>query len=86
MFAPIPSVRIRQHSILTESRVATPIATAALYSAVSLDDGVDAGAVESPKVEHDAQGHYMNCPHCGKRVPMARLAVGKAEAWRPAKE
>ena len=55
----------------------------ALYSAVSLEDAVDAGAVESPKVEHDAQGHYMSCPHCGKRVPMARLATGKAEAWKP---
>jgi DNA-directed RNA polymerase subunit RPC12/RpoP len=57
----------------------------ALYSAVSLEDGVDAGAVESPKVEHDTQGDYMRCPHCAKRVPMARMAVGNAEAWRPAK-
>jgi endogenous inhibitor of DNA gyrase (YacG/DUF329 family) len=56
-----------------------------LYSAVSLEDGVDAGSVESPKVERDSQGHYMNCPHCGKRVPMARLSTGKAEAWQPAK-
>lgn len=57
----------------------------ALYSSVSLEDGVDAGAVESPKVEHDGQGHYMKCPHCGSRVPMARLKLGNAEAWRPAK-
>jgi hypothetical protein len=42
--------------------VPCPSCGKALYSAVSLEDGVDAGAVESPKVEHDAQGHYMNCP------------------------
>jgi hypothetical protein len=57
----------------------------ALYSSVSLDDGVDAGAVGSPKVEHDMQGDYMKCPHCAKRVPMARMAAGNAEAWKPAK-
>jgi DNA-directed RNA polymerase subunit RPC12/RpoP len=57
----------------------------ALYSAVSLEDAVDAGAIESPKVEHDLQGDYMRCPHCGKRVPMARMTVGNAEAWRPVK-
>jgi len=56
----------------------------ALYSSVSLDDGVDAGAVGSPKVEHDGQGDYMKCPHCARRVPMARMTAGNAEAWRPA--
>lgn len=56
----------------------------ALYCAVSLDDGVDAGAVESPKVEHDRDGDYMKCPHCAWRVAMARMKVGNAEAWRPA--
>jgi DNA-directed RNA polymerase subunit RPC12/RpoP len=58
----------------------------AMYSAVSLEDAVDAGSVESPKVEHDLQGDYMRCPHCAQRVPMARMTVGNAEAWRPAKE
>jgi hypothetical protein len=52
---------------------------------VSLDDGVDAGAVESPKVRHDSSGDYMNCPHCARRVPMARMKIGNAEAWRPAR-
>ncbi len=55
----------------------------ALYSAVSLDNGVDAGAVESPQVEADAQGFHMNCPHCGTRIRMERMVVGAAEAWRP---
>jgi endogenous inhibitor of DNA gyrase (YacG/DUF329 family) len=57
----------------------------ALYSAVSLDDGVDAGAVESPKVRRDSGGDYMNCPHCGRRIAMALMKVGNAEAWRPAR-
>jgi hypothetical protein len=56
----------------------------ALYSAVSLEDGVDAGAVESPRVERDAAGHYMTCPHCTQRVRMERITAGSAEAWQPA--
>jgi hypothetical protein len=64
--------------------VPCPACAAPLYSAVSLEDGVDAGAVESPKVEHDARGDYMTCPGCKARVPMARMRIGNAEAWRPA--
>lgn len=56
----------------------------ALYSAVSLENGVDAGAVESPKVERDTRGYYMNCPHCSKRVAMEHMTKGNAEAWKPA--
>lgn len=56
----------------------------ALYFAVSLENGVDSGAAESPKVERDARGYYMNCPHCGKRVAMELLTAGNAEAWKPA--
>jgi hypothetical protein len=58
----------------------------ALYSAVSLEDGIDAGAAESPKVEHDERGWYMACPHCAKRVAMERLTAGRAEAWKVARE
>jgi DNA-directed RNA polymerase subunit RPC12/RpoP len=65
--------------------VPCPACGSALYSAVSLEDGVDAGAAESPKIEHDARGDYMNCPSCGARVPMARMRIGNAEAWRPAR-
>ena len=65
--------------------VPCPSCGKALYCAVSLDDGVDAGAVESPKVRRDSAGDYMNCPHCAQRIPMARMKVGNAEAWRPAR-
>jgi len=64
--------------------VPCPACQRALYTAVSLEDGVDAGAVGSPKVEHDARGDYMTCPGCNARVPMARMRIGNAEAWRPA--
>jgi DNA-directed RNA polymerase subunit RPC12/RpoP len=57
----------------------------ALYCAVSLEDGVDAGAVESPRVEHDAGGYYMKCPHCAQRVAMERISAGSAEAWQLAR-
>lgn len=60
--------------------VPCPSCGKALYSAVSLDDGVDAGAVEAPKVLHDAEGDYMKCPHCARRIPMARMCEGQAEA------
>jgi hypothetical protein len=55
-----------------------------MYWAVSLEDGVDAGAVESPRVERDAQGYFMSCPHCAVRIAMERVTAGSAEAWKPA--
>jgi hypothetical protein len=72
--------------VLPTHDVPCPRCGGTLYSAVSLDDGVDAGAIESPKVEHDAQGDFMRCPHCARRVAMVRMAVGRAQAWRPAKQ
>ena len=69
--------------MLPTHHVPCPRCGKALYSAVSLDDGVDAGAVESPRVESDADGFHMNCPHCGERIAMQRMTVGAAEAWRP---
>ena len=69
--------------MLPTHHVPCPRCGKALYSAVSLDDGVDAGAVESPRVESDPDGFHMNCPHCGKRIAMQRMTVGAAEAWRP---
>jgi hypothetical protein len=55
-----------------------------MYWAVSLEDAVDAGAVESPRVERDAQGYYTTCPHCAQRIGMERVTAGSAEAWKPA--
>ena len=55
-----------------------------LYWAVSLEDAVDAGAVESPRVDRDAQGYYTTCPHCTQRIGMERVTAGSAEAWKPA--
>jgi hypothetical protein len=56
-----------------------------MYWAVSLEDAVDAGAVESPRVDRDLDGYYTTCPHCAERVPMERMTEAAAEAWRPAR-
>ena len=54
-----------------------------LYSAVSLEDGVNAGAPESPAIERDAQGEYMTCPHCAGRVGMRIERRGDAAEVHP---
>lgn len=65
--------------------VPCPRCQKALYRAVSLEDAVDAGAAESPKVERDAAGgFYLDCPHCGQRIAMQRVTAGFAAAWKPA--
>ena len=64
--------------------VPCPQCSKPMYWAVSLEDAVDAGAVESPRIEKDAHGYFMHCPHCARRVPMERVTAGSAEAWRPA--
>jgi hypothetical protein len=48
-----------------------------LYTALSLEDVVDADAPTSPKVEHDERGHYVRCEHCGRRVAMTRITTAQ---------
>lgn len=55
-----------------------------LYSATSLEDAVVATTPESPKIERDEHGYFMECPNCKSRVAMRRVARGDAAAWRPA--
>ena len=54
----------------------------ALYSAISLDDGVNPGGVESPDVHADNQGFYMTCPGCQVRVRMEKITAAGREAFR----
>jgi DNA-directed RNA polymerase subunit RPC12/RpoP len=54
-----------------------------LYSAISLEDATNAGAVSSPKIEKSAQGYYMHCPHCGERIAMQRMTAGDSKAFQP---
>jgi DNA-directed RNA polymerase subunit RPC12/RpoP len=35
--------------------------------------GVGAKTVDSPEIEQDAKGDFMNCPHCSRRVAMERI-------------
>jgi endogenous inhibitor of DNA gyrase (YacG/DUF329 family) len=57
----------------------------ALFSAISLEDGVNADTPETPDVHEDKDGHYMNCPHCRERVPMERITSGHAVAYQLAR-
>lgn len=53
-----------------------------LYSALSLDDGIAPRTPESPRIEADAAGFYMSCPHCAQRVRMERYTAQGREAFR----
>ena len=55
-----------------------------LYTALSLEDVVAAGSPASPRVMTDGKGDYLNCPHCGERVPMKRVRTGAGEGYRVA--
>ena len=46
-----------------------------LYTALSLEDVVAADAPTGPKVENDAKGDYLSCPHCNARIAMERITV-----------
>jgi DNA-directed RNA polymerase subunit RPC12/RpoP len=46
-----------------------------IYTALSLEDVVAADAPTSPKVESDAQGDYLRCPHCTTRIAMKRVTI-----------
>jgi hypothetical protein len=64
--------------------VPCPSCGKALYSSVSLEDGVNADTPESPVVREDPGGLYMNCPYCETRVPMERITLGNAVAYQVA--
>ena len=57
-----------------------------LYSALSLENVVDADAPTSPKVESDASGHYLLCGHCKAHVPMKLVEIRGRRGFRVAHE
>lgn len=62
--------------------VPCPHCGAALYSATSLDDGVNPDTPESPNVQTDERGFFLECPHCRKRVQMERFTAEGRDAFR----
>jgi DNA-directed RNA polymerase subunit RPC12/RpoP len=62
--------------------VPCPHCGAALYSATSLDDGINPDTPESPSVQTDAKGFYIQCPKCRSRVPMERFSAEGRDAFR----
>lgn len=55
-----------------------------LYTALSLEDVLAADAPMSPKVENDARGDYLQCGHCGARIPMKRVTTKAGVGFRVA--
>jgi DNA-directed RNA polymerase subunit RPC12/RpoP len=53
-----------------------------LYTALSLENVVDADAPTSPKVVSDASGDYLRCPHCKGRVAMKMVEVRGRRGFR----
>ena len=65
--------------------VPCPTCGRALFSSTSLDDGVNAAAPESPRIESDERGYYLRCPFCATRIAMERIAARQGDAFRVAR-
>ena len=55
-----------------------------LYTALSLEDVLAAGAPMSPKVQCDARGDYVRCGYCGSRIAMKRITTDGGVGFRVA--
>ena len=56
-----------------------------LYSALSLEDVLDAEAATMPRVEEDAAGNFLRCPHCRSRIAMKPVVTAGRRGFRPAR-
>ena len=58
-----------------------------LYTALSLENVVDADAPTSPRLESDERGNFVRCAHCQARVPMKPVVtIGGRRGFRLAEE
>jgi DNA-directed RNA polymerase subunit RPC12/RpoP len=55
-----------------------------VYTALSLEDVLAAQAPASPKVQTDARGDFLCCPHCGARIAMQRVTTAGGTGFRMA--
>ena len=53
-----------------------------LYSALSLEDVLDAEGATMPVVQQDGDGNYLRCPHCQSRVAMTAVVTAGRRAFR----
>jgi DNA-directed RNA polymerase subunit RPC12/RpoP len=53
-----------------------------LYSALSLEDVLDAESATAPRVEEDGEGNYLRCPHCRARVAMQPVVSAGRRGFR----
>jgi DNA-directed RNA polymerase subunit RPC12/RpoP len=57
-----------------------------VYTALSLEDVLAADAPTGPKVQTDALGAYLRCPHCAARIAMKRITTEPGTGYRVADE
>jgi DNA-directed RNA polymerase subunit RPC12/RpoP len=55
-----------------------------VYTALSLEDVLAADAPTTPKIQTDARGDYLRCPHCGARIQMKRIDTDAGVGFRVA--
>lgn len=55
-----------------------------VYTALSLEDVLAADAPTAPKVQTDAMGPYLRCPHCAARISMKRISTSAGVGFRVA--
>jgi DNA-directed RNA polymerase subunit RPC12/RpoP len=53
-----------------------------VYTALTLEDSFPADGPASPKVESDARGDFVRCPHCGRRISMLRVTTDSGVSFR----
>ena len=53
-----------------------------IYTALSLEDVVPADSATGPKIETDARGDFLACPHCAARIPMKRITTKGGVGFR----
>jgi DNA-directed RNA polymerase subunit RPC12/RpoP len=75
---------LREPDMLPTHDVDCPKCGRFVYTAISLEDVVAAGAPASPRVQSDAHGDYVRCPHCGLRIAMRRVSTAAGTGFRPA--
>lgn len=57
-----------------------------VYTALTLEDSFPDDAPASPKIESDAQGDFLRCPHCGRRISLLRATTSAGVTHRPTPE
>ena len=69
----------------TLQEIKCPFCTKTLYRIGLLDTDVWAKTKDSPPINNDAEGDFMICPHCSRRVKMERVPSRVGAGFQVAK-